>query len=270
MKNYSVPLIAAHRGSCAGNIPCNSESAFKAALNQGADIIELDVSVSIDRKLFVFHPGKEFAYLRNPMFLGLVPSYQILKKRLLNMDKTKTQERILTLDDALELLKNKCIVNIDKFWTAPDKITDCIKRHNMQEQIIIKTSMKKRYIDACSEIAPDLPFMPIISKRENFDELLNSKRLNLVGAEILFTDDNDEIVSDEFIDFLHKNNLKAWGNAIVYNYKNILSGGHTDDTAITADMDYGWGWFVEKGFDIVQTDWVFQMKKYFESLHEQI
>lgn len=86
MISRKIPLVAAHRGSAGGNIPCNSESAFKAALNQGADIIELDVSVSLDRKLFVFHPGKEFAYLKNPMFLGLVPSSQISKKRLLNAE----------------------------------------------------------------------------------------------------------------------------------------------------------------------------------------
>ncbi len=265
-----IPLIAAHRGSSGGNIPCNSEAAFKAALNQGADIIELDVSVSSDKKLFVFHPGKEFAYLRNPVFLGLVPSYQIRKKRLLNADKTKTQEKILSLDDALELLKDKCIVNIDKFWTAPKQIAACVGRHNMQDQVIIKTSVNKRRLDACAEIAPDLPFMPILKSRDGFDELFKSKRLNLIGAEVCFTDDSAEIASDEFIAYLHKNNLKIWGNAIVYDYRDVLSGGHTDDIAVTEDAHYGWGWFAEKNFDIVQTDWVFLMKKYFESLSKQI
>lgn len=261
-----IPLIAAHRGSAGGNIPCNSEAAFIAALNQGADIIELDVSVSLDKKLFVFHPGKEFAYLVNPTFLRLVPSSAIKKKHLLNMDKTLTQEKILTLDDSLELLKNKCIVNIDKFWTAPKEITDCVRRHNMQEQVIIKTPMKKRYIDECESVAGDLPFMPIIKSRNGFDELFESKRLNLIGAEVCFTSENSPLVSDEFISYLHKNNLKIWGNAIVYNYKDVLSAGHCDDVAVTGDMDYGWGWFAEKGFDIVQSDWVFQIKKYFDSL----
>ncbi len=39
-------LLAAHRGVCAGNIPCNTAESYEAAIIQGADIIELDVSVS--------------------------------------------------------------------------------------------------------------------------------------------------------------------------------------------------------------------------------
>ena len=43
LQNEKKVLIAAHRGSCGGNIPCNSLPAFQIALNYGADIIELDV-----------------------------------------------------------------------------------------------------------------------------------------------------------------------------------------------------------------------------------
>ena len=49
-------IIAAHRGSCAGNIPCNTLAAYEIALKQGADMLEVDVSCSIDGKLFLFHP----------------------------------------------------------------------------------------------------------------------------------------------------------------------------------------------------------------------
>lgn len=35
-------LIAAHRGVAGGNIPCNSIPGFKAALNQGFNIIQTD------------------------------------------------------------------------------------------------------------------------------------------------------------------------------------------------------------------------------------
>ena len=34
-------LIAAHRGTNGGNIPCNSVESYQIALNHGADIIEL-------------------------------------------------------------------------------------------------------------------------------------------------------------------------------------------------------------------------------------
>ena len=46
IRNGKTPLLAAHRGVTGGNIPCNSEAAFRAAIAQGADIVELDVSLS--------------------------------------------------------------------------------------------------------------------------------------------------------------------------------------------------------------------------------
>ena len=58
-------LIAAHRGVAGGNIPCNSMAGFEAALLQGADVLEVDISISLDGTLYVFHPKKE------PLFLGI-------------------------------------------------------------------------------------------------------------------------------------------------------------------------------------------------------
>ena len=56
-------LIVAHRGVSAGNIPCNTLPAYEIALKQGADVIEMDVDMSADGELVVFHPGREFEHL---------------------------------------------------------------------------------------------------------------------------------------------------------------------------------------------------------------
>jgi len=48
------PLIIAHRGD-ATSAPENTIPAFKKALNLGADGIELDVRLTKDRELVVFH-----------------------------------------------------------------------------------------------------------------------------------------------------------------------------------------------------------------------
>ena len=44
-----------------------------------------------------------------------------------------------------------------------------------------------------------------------------------------------------------------------------LSGGHTDDVSVTEDPDKGWGWVVEKGFDIIQTDWTLALRQYLQN-----
>ena len=49
--------IAAHRGSCGGNIPPNTSTAYEAALYQGAHILEADVARSADGVYYMFHTG---------------------------------------------------------------------------------------------------------------------------------------------------------------------------------------------------------------------
>ena len=43
----------------------NTIAAYDAALNQGADMVEIDVTMSTDGKLYAFHPGMEFPHLRH-------------------------------------------------------------------------------------------------------------------------------------------------------------------------------------------------------------
>ena len=54
----------------------------------------------------------------------------------------------------------------------------------------------------------------------------------------------------------------VWVNSIIYNYRDQLSGGHSDDTALCSDMDDGWGWLARRGFDFIQTDWTSMLHTY--------
>ena len=264
IQNGNTPLIAAHRGTSGGNIPCNSEAAYKAALFQGADIVEIDVSVSLDKKLFAFHPYMEHAHLNLPTPIRLLTSKQVKLRRYVNQDNAATNERVLTLDDAFEILKNKCIINIDKFWTAPKEIAYCIRKHSLGDQVIIKSPASKKYFKAVEEVASDLPYMVMIKETDEVSEMLVKRNLNFIGVEAIFKSEASAVASDEYIAQLHKSGLAIWGNAIVYNRKSVISAGHTDDVAMTGDPDFGWGWFKDKGFDILQTDWVPCVKRYFD------
>ncbi|MBQ3865887.1 MAG: glycerophosphodiester phosphodiesterase, partial [Clostridia bacterium] len=83
-------LIAAHRGACGGNVPCNTTPAFECALAQKADIIELDVSRSKDGKLFVFHPKLEPVFLGTDRLIADTDSREVETWRFLNMDRAVT------------------------------------------------------------------------------------------------------------------------------------------------------------------------------------
>ena len=257
-------LIAAHRGTAGGNIPCNTLASYEIALRQGADIVEIDVAVSADRKLFVFHPGMEPAHLCIPGRLANLPAGIIEQLKLTNQDNVPTMDKIATLDEVLDLIKGRAYVNIDKFWTAMPEITECVRRHGMQNDVIVKTSADPKWFDMVEEIAPELPYMPIVMMEDKVTEALLKRKINLAGAEVIFTTEEDQTASPEYIEWMHKNGLLLWVNAIIYNYKDQLSAGHSDDVAMVSDPDYGWGWLVDRGYDIIQTDWALPLRLYLD------
>lgn len=255
-------LICAHRGSSGANIPCNTMAAFKAALAQGADIIELDVSVSRDGKHYVFHPGMEKAHLGYPFLLSTASSKKIDRLRFVNQDNVPTKCHINTLDEVLQYLKGRCYINIDKFWTDIPGISAAIRRAGVENQVIVKTEVKDRYLDKVKKYASDFMFMPIVSEEDNITRRLTDEGINCIGAEVLFTTENAKVCSKEYIDAMHKEGKIVWVNSIVYNYKAVLSAGHTDDEAVSGNPEKGWGWLVDRGFDIIQTDWCLMLRDY--------
>ena len=92
--------------------------------------------------------------------------------------------------------------------------------------------------------------------------LFKARNINYIGAEVLFRTDNDEVCSPEFIDMMHGDGKLVWVNSIIYNVRDQIAAGHSDDTALTESMEKGWGWLADRGFDIIQTDWPLMLINY--------
>ncbi|MBR2869265.1 MAG: glycerophosphodiester phosphodiesterase family protein [Clostridia bacterium] len=255
-------IIVAHRGVSGGNIPCNTMAAYEIALKQGADMIEADVSCSKDGKLFLFHPGMEKEHLGKRINLSRKKYDNIMNQHYINYDKTPTQFSIADFDDFLENFKDRCFINIDKYWDNPEKIYKAVKRHNMTDQILVKSKISDKVISVLENLCPELPYIPIVSENHPKHKELMKKNINYVGAEVLFKNDSSYLASDEFIDMMHRDGKLVWVNSIIYNYKSQLSGGHSDDSALTVSEDFGWGWLADKGFDFIQTDWTMMLIDY--------
>ena len=261
-------LIVAHRGVAGGNIPCNTIASYEIALKQGADMLEVDVTKSADGELFLFHPGMEPVHLNEPVHLEELPYSTIRQMQLTNGDRTKTQFTICSFDEVLERFKNRCYINVDKFWSNPKEICDAIKRHNMEDQILIKSPMDDTVFKILDRELPKLAFMPIVSKSHPYHDALLKSSVNYVGVEALFADDQEYLASDEFMEQMHNDNILVWVNSIIYDYRYQLSGLHSDDTALTKSEDEGWGWLADKGFDFIQTDWPLMLRNYLESANK--
>ena len=87
-----------------------------------------------------------------------------------------------------------------------------------------------------------------------------------IGAELVFATEESPILTNRTVEMLHKDGKIAWGNGIQFSAKKILSAGHNDDISVSGNPDAGWGWLVQNGFDIIQTDWVCALKLYLERL----
>lgn len=255
-------IIVAHRGASGGNIPCNTTVAYETALKQGADMIEVDVSCSSDGKLFLFHPGMEKEHLNKKINLSKKTYKEIRNIRYVNYDDTPTQFRIAGFDDFLEQFKGRCFINIDKFWGNPEKIYEAVKKHGMVDQILVKSKISKPVLKILEDLCPELPFIPIVSEKHPMHKSLMNRNINYIGAEVLFKKDDSRLASDDFIDMMHKDGKLVWVNSIIYDYKEQLSGGHSDDSALAISEDFGWGWLADRNFDFIQTDWTMMLIDY--------
>ena len=255
-------FIAAHRGVFGGNIPCNTIASYEIALKQGADMIETDVDITADEKLIIFHPRMEHAHLNANVSLPKMTWDEVSKLRYVNIDNVPTQFGIETFDDLLEHFKGRCFINVDKFWDNPEAIYQAVKKHGMLDQIVVKAPPTEQVLRVLEELAPELAYMPVVKIYFDGHEELMRKSVNYVGVEALFYDDDDPIVSEEFISTVHRSGKLMWGNSIIYDCERQIAAGHSDDTSLTESEERGWGWFADRGFDMIQTDWPMMLIDY--------
>lgn len=249
-------LVSAHRGFCTGNIPCNTIPAYTAALAEGADIIELDISRSKDGTLYVFHPGTEPRYLKSEKLIADMTDAEVNAHPLLNADGSTTQYHVPLFDDVLEFLKGKCVINIDKFPFCPEDIVKTVRRHGMVDQALVKTNQDEKFYRMMEELAPDFAYMTFAVNQDRDSELLIKRKLNYLGTEALFQTEESEFATAAYHEKMHRLGLLTWSNAIVFRYTTVHSAGHTDDISIAGDPDNGWGYLAKLGYNMIQTDWV--------------
>ena len=256
-------LLVAHRGVWGGNVPCNTIPAYETALREGADMIEIDIDRTADGKLVVFHPGMEVPLLGFHEKLGRLPWDFVKQLRYINIDNVPTQYGIHPLDEVLERFQGRCYINVDKFWTYPREISDAIRAHGMQEQVLVKSAPKPELLDIVEEFCADMPFMAIIRDEQEL-QALTGRKVRFFGSEVLFGDDTSRLASPAFIEECHARGELVWCNSIVYNYRAVLAGGHSDDRAAEGDLEGSWGWIADRGFDLMQTDWMLSAATFFE------
>ena len=134
----------------------------------------------------------------------------------------------------------------------------------MEDQIIIKTHPTDEAFNFLVKNENKLMYMVIASKKEDILKFMIPE-INMVAAELLFESEDSEIIDSEFLDYLKSKNIKIWINSITLGSRFNLSAHYDDNLSILNDGQ-GWKWLIDKGVDIIQTDWPALVKSYRKTL----
>ncbi|GLC83316.1 glycerophosphodiester phosphodiesterase family protein [Lacrimispora brassicae] len=254
-------LIAAHRGTCGGNVVQNTCMSYKNALLHGADMIEVDVSMTTDGVFYAFHNGEEPLELGIDRDIRTMTSEEVDQLYTLNSVRHVCRQKLEHLEEVLESFRGKCLINIDRSWFYWKEIIALLDGMDMKDQILLKSGVEEDLLKELEESGTGIMYMPIMKRLEEWDTI-KKYNINVAAAELIFTDLESEFLSPGFMEQLKEAGIVPWVNAITLDDDTILSGLLDDNNAIKTGYEETWGKLMDFGFEIIQTDWPALLKGY--------
>lgn len=254
-------LVAAHRGTCGGNIIWNTTLSYKNALLHGADMIEIDVSMTKDGVFFAFHNTEEEAEFGRKCDIRQMASKEVEEINILNSIRNTSGQRVERLEKVLPQFKGKCLINIDRSWFYWEKVIAFLKSMDMDDQILLKSGVEDDYLRQLEESRSGLMYMPIVRTMEEWEKV-KEYDINVCAAELIFDAPDHAFTDQAFLEGLRQQGIAPWVNAITLNDQDVLSGGLDDNHAIAEGFNGNWGRLMEMGYQIIQTDWPALLRNY--------
>jgi glycerophosphoryl diester phosphodiesterase len=135
-------IVIAHRGA-AGNAPENTLASVALAVEQGTDMVEIDVQESADGRIVVVHDS-------DLMRVGGSPTkiWEATYDELLEVDVGSwfgpefSGQRVPTLEQVLEICKGRARVNIElKYYghnqRLEERVAESVERAGMEDEIVL-------------------------------------------------------------------------------------------------------------------------------------
>lgn len=170
LSRFIRPLLIGHRGYPA-RFPENTLAAFEGAIQAGCDMIELDVTLTKDRKVVVIHDD---TLDRTTNGRGLVREHTLAHIKQLDagswFDGRFAAERVPELSEVMKLTAGRCMLNIEIKASAfeADSPADAIERqvvklvttNGVVDRVII-SSFDRRILEriAAMDAPPPLAFI---------------------------------------------------------------------------------------------------------------
>jgi len=195
-------LKIGHRGA-AGYAPENTIASFKKALSLGVDAIELDVYVCASGELVVIHDDRVD---RTTNGNGYVVDKNLEELRILDAG---SKEKIPLLEEVLDLIDNKVIVNIELKGTKTAELVSqiihkYIKEKNWDKANFLVSSFNHPELKLFKKLMPEIKIGALLTgipeSYAEFGEKLGAYSVNL----------SMEFIDQKFVDDAHKRGLKVF------------------------------------------------------------
>ena len=226
----SVVAIA-HRGEHLSH-PENTLPAYQAAIDAGADFIEVDVRTTSDGKLVIMHDSTVDAQTNGK---GAVKQMTLARIRALNVRGSV----VPTFAEVLRLARGKIGVYVDSKDVSAADVVAALDQHQMRANVVVYGGLP--YLKEIATLAPDIKIMPesvSVAVCEKLVQELHPKVIAF-GAR----DFTDEIIA-----------VAKRGNAGIY----VDRFGDADNPALWQDA-------IDRGATGIQTDKPAELVQYLRS-----
>ena len=265
-KSKSI-LVAAHRGDWR-IAPENSLKALQSCIEQGFDMMELDVKMTKDGILVVMH---DQTIDRTTNGKGNVSDYtleEIRKFRLRNGLGRVTNNEIPTFKELMLVAKGKILINVDKGNDHLNEVFEVLKETGTTNQSIVNIGDNLNYqkLTQTTKIPSNAYIMVVVNmaRPEALDIIKSYSPMKKSMIQPIFN--TDTLSNLESLPVIAKDQ-RIWLNSLWPS----LNGGHDDDRAVEQDQkEESWGWLVAHKPVIVQSDRPEALIKYLRSkqLHD--
>jgi glycerophosphoryl diester phosphodiesterase len=257
-------LISAHRGDWR-NAPENSIQSLKNAIIMGVDIVELDLKKSKDSVIIIMHDA---TINRTTTGKGKPEDYtwaELQEFYLLAGTGAKTRHKIPSFEEFLETANGKVILCVDKGIDYFDQAMDLINKKNMSNQIIyliphmsLDSLKNMKLKNLSNNIALNVVAKPAKTDVKEMVSSYKERKRTIIHP----TFDNDTIEFVKWMPNINNMGLHLWLNSLWPEH----NGGHDDDRATEInEPDQSWGWLIDNGVNIIQTDRPLLLLEYLRS-----
>lgn len=246
-------MVTAHRGDW-HNEPENSLRAFQSAAAMGVDVIELDLEMSKDGQIVILHDHTLNRTTTGKGKPGEFTLAELMQFRLKNAIGVPTVNQIPTLKEVMLALKGKpVLVNLDHAFPFFRQAYAILQETGTVDMGLFKAeesfdTLKAHY----PELIGKIKYMPIVDLDSSYarpfiDDYM--AHMKLYAFEWIFKKDTSRLLIDNA--FIREKGIRIMINALWSD----LNGGHNDETSVEGhNPQAGWGWLIDHGATILQTD----------------